>query len=113
MKNLAQLKQKLKDLMTTYGWLALVIWFVIFGLVICGFAAAFRMGFSPEGKAETTGVWGAAYIATQVTKPLRIAATLLLTPIVARLPVVARFLPRGDTPTSVVETGPVSEPAGE
>ena len=89
MKKLAQLKEKLKNLMATYGWVAVGVWFAIFGLVLCGFAVAFSMGFSPDGKAETTGVWGAAYIAPQLTKPLRIAATLVLTPIVAR------FLPQG------------------
>ena len=40
---------------------------------------------SPSGAAETTGVWALAYGLTQLTKPLRIIATIVLTPLVARV----------------------------
>lgn len=88
--------QRLKDLIVSYGWIAAAVWFTIFGLVLCGFAIAFKAGFEVEGAAATTGVWGAAYVATQLTKPLRIIATVVLTPIVARLigviaPIVSRL----------------------
>lgn len=77
-------KARLKELLLMYGWVAAGVWFTIFGVVICSFAAAFSSGFAAEGAAETTGVWGAAYVAAQLTKPLRIVATIFLTPIVAR-----------------------------
>lgn len=77
-------KARLKELLMTYGWVAAVVWFGIFGLVICGFALALKTGIKAEGAAETTGVWGAAYVATQLTKPLRIIATIFITPVVAR-----------------------------
>lgn len=78
------MKGKLEKLLADYGPVALVLWFAIFGLTWSGFALAIQRGFEVEGAAGTAGVWGAAYLATQVTKPVRIAATLLLTPVVGR-----------------------------
>ena len=45
---------------------------------------AIEQGFRPEG-VEVAGSWAMAYAATQLTKPIRIAAVLFLTPIVARV----------------------------
>ena len=99
-------KQRLKDLLAMYGWVAAAVWFSIFGLSLCGFALALSTGLEASvvyamlskvytflnkigisispGALERTGVWGLAYGLTQIAKPLRIAATVVLTPIVAR-----------------------------
>lgn len=78
------MKKKLEKIFADYGPIALVIWFVIFGLTIVGFAMAIQAGVKVESAAGTAGVWGAAYIATQLTKPIRIFATLGLTALVGR-----------------------------
>ena len=56
-------------------------------LGLCSAAAwlAIRFGWRPSSAAGTMGTWAAAYIATKLTQPIRIGATLLLTPIVARV----------------------------
>ena len=78
------LKSRWKDMLEEYGKVALVVWFTIFGLVFGGFVIAIEQGFRPEG-VEVAGSWAMAYAATQLTKPIRIAAVLFLTPIVARV----------------------------
>lgn len=77
--------EKLKALLAEYGSLAITIYFIIFGAVLAGFAIAISAGFEVEGTAGTAGTIGAAWLATKLTQPLRIGATLLLTPIVAKL----------------------------
>jgi hypothetical protein len=79
------LKQRLSALMEEYGQIAIVTWFVIFGLTIGGFAVAIKLGYQPESASGQTGVLAAAYVATQLTKPLRALATLAITPVAARL----------------------------
>jgi hypothetical protein len=78
-------RKRLKELLAEYGKLALYVYLVIFGLVLAGFALAISMGIRVESAAGKAGVWGAAWLATKVTQPLRILATLALTPLVARL----------------------------
>jgi hypothetical protein len=79
------LGERLKRLGAEYGQLALWVYFGIFALVFVGFALAIRAGVEVEGAAGSAGVWGAAYVATKLTQPLRIAATLALTPVVMTL----------------------------
>lgn len=86
------LKERLKTLLEEYGPVAVVIYFSIFALVFAGFAIAISIGVPVESAAGTAGTLGAAYVATKLTQPLRILATLLLTPVIGRL--VARFKPR-------------------
>jgi len=71
--------------METYGWVAICVWFAIFGLTIGGFYIGIDRGLSVESGSGQTGALALAYVATQGTKPLRIVATLVLTPVVARL----------------------------
>jgi hypothetical protein len=68
---------------------ALGTYLAIFALVLAGFAVAISFGFHVQSGAGTAGVLGAAYVATKVTQPLRIGATLVLTPVVAK--VLSRF----------------------
>lgn len=77
--------ERLKALLAEWGPLFVVVWFVVFATVLVGFVLAIQFGFRAESTAGTLGTWGAAYLATQVTKPLRIAATLVITPALGAL----------------------------
>jgi len=77
--------QRLKTLLAEYGTVALFTHLTIFALVFVGFSVAITAGFQPEGMASNVGTFGGAYIGTQITKPIRIAATIALTPIIARV----------------------------
>ena len=79
------LAQRLKTLFVEYGQLALVTYLVIFALVLVGFGVAIKMGAGVESAAGWAGTMGGAYAATKLTQPLRILATLVLTPVVARV----------------------------
>ena len=75
---------RFRELILEYGIIALVVHYVIFAIVITGFWFAIRAGWHPTSTAGTAGSWGAAYIAAKITQPLRIVATLAVTPLVAR-----------------------------
>lgn len=76
---------RFRELILEYGIIALIVHYVIFAVVIVGFWFAIRSGWQPTSTAGTAGSWGAAYIAAKITQPLRIIATLAITPFVARL----------------------------
>lgn len=85
-------QERFKGLVAEYGPLLFVVYFSIFGLVFVGSALlgkqglvslAQRLGFDLGGTAATAGAWTAAYLFTKVLQPLRIAATIALTPLVA------------------------------
>jgi len=78
-------RERLKNLLAEYGKLALYVYLAIFVVVLAGFALAIQMGIRVESVAGKAGVWGAAWLATKVTQPLRILATLALTPLLAQL----------------------------
>ncbi len=77
--------KKIKELAAEYGSWAVGIYLSIFALVISGFAIAIKLGFDPEGTTGNLGTLGAAWLATKATQPLRIAATVALTPLLAKL----------------------------
>lgn len=83
-------------MLAEYGATAAVVYFAIFFAVLGGFWIAIRMGWRAHSAAGTAGTLAAAYIATKLTQPLRIAATLVLTPAVARLYERVRGLPPAD-----------------
>jgi hypothetical protein len=58
---------------------------VLFVLVLLGFVGAIHLGVRAESTAGKAGLWGAAWLATKVTQPLRILATVALTPLVAQV----------------------------
>lgn len=87
------MRKTLKSVLAEYGPVALVVYLVIFALVLLGSWAAIRMGWRPATAAGGMGTFAAAYLITKVTQPLRIAATLALTPLVARL---TRRTPRAE-----------------
>lgn len=98
-------KDRLSAVLNEYGPVALAVYFTIFLVVLVTFAWAIGRGFghvidgwmqrlaawlpgmsSGSSSAGTTvGTWGAAWVATKLTQPLRIAATLALTPVVGAL----------------------------
>jgi hypothetical protein len=84
-EKLKQTLARFRDLILEYGIIALIVHYVIFAIVIVGFWAAIRSGWQPTSAAGSVGTWTAAYIAAKITQPLRIVATLAVTPFVARL----------------------------
>jgi len=77
---MAVVRTKLTGLIEEYGKLAIFVYFGIFFAVWSGIALAIRMGWQTESAAGTAGTWAAAYVITKLTQPLRIAATLVITP---------------------------------
>jgi hypothetical protein len=78
-------KAKLEALIEEYGPIALYTYFGLFFSVLAGFAIAIQSGVEVESASGGAGVLGAAYVATKVTQPVRIAVTLVATPAIARL----------------------------
>jgi len=78
-------REKLKVLLEEYGRVAIGTYLVIWLSVLAGFAIAIASGFRTESTEGGAGVLIGAWVATKLTQPLRIAATLGLTPIVATL----------------------------
>lgn len=79
------MRKTAEKLLAEYGTIAVVVYFAIFFLVLFGFWAAISFGWKPSTTTGTVGVWTAAYIATKLTQPLRIVATLAITPLVAKI----------------------------
>ena len=78
-------KKTVQKLLAEYGTVAVIVYFVIFFAVLGAFWVAIRFGWRPSSAAGSVGTFAAAYIATKLTQPLRIAATLIVTPVVAKL----------------------------
>lgn len=78
------MRKTLKDLLAQYGQVALVVYLAIFVVVLAAMWIGIHMGWRPESAAGNAGTFGAAYLATKLTQPLRIGATLALTPLVAK-----------------------------
>lgn len=79
------MKARLEALLEEYGKVAVITYFAIFSLVFAGFAIAISLGVQVESASGTAGTLGAAYVATKLTQPIRIIATLALTPFLGRL----------------------------
>ena len=77
-------RERLKALLAEHGRVAIGTYLGLFVLVLAGFAAAIAWGIDVESAAGGVGILGAAYLATKAVQPLRIAATLFLTPLVAQ-----------------------------
>jgi len=72
-------------LLTEYGLAAAVVYFAIFFAVLFGAWAAIGAGWKPTGALANVGAFTAAYLFTKVTQPVRIAATVVLAPVAAKL----------------------------
>ena len=76
--------ERIKALLAEYGRTAIVVYLVMFAIVFAGFLIAVgAAGYAPDGAASGAGVIGLAWLATKLTQPLRILATLALTPLVS------------------------------
>ena len=79
------LKERLTHLLEEYGKVAFGVWAVIALLVFGGSALALHLGMDIQSTKGTAGTFAGAYLVYQVTKPLRLAGVVVLTPLVARL----------------------------
>ena len=79
------LKERLKALMNEYGSVAIYTYLTLSLLAIAGFSIAFGVGVAPSSASGVLGCIGAGWVAAKATMPLRILATLGLTPLVATL----------------------------
>lgn len=103
------LKERLKTLMAEYGFLALLVYLSTSVLSMTGFTIAIlsldlkalgdRFGVQLEGTSGLLGTLGAAWVLTKVIQVPRILATLALTPLIGRIPFVARLLQRLEAAT--------------
>jgi hypothetical protein len=85
------MRRTLKQVFTEYGAVALALYLVIFFVVLGGVWLGLRAGWTPRSATGNAGTFAAAYFITKLTQPLRIGATVILTPIVGRwLPSVRR-----------------------
>jgi hypothetical protein len=92
-------KEKLQKILAEYGPIAVVVYLAIFFTVLFAAWSAIHLGWRPDSVAANVGTFTAAYLFTKITQPVRIALTLVLTPILSR--VVHRFRPeRADPPSS-------------
>ena len=85
MERWKRIKVRFAEVKREYGKIAIATYLVIFFAVLGAFAVAIKMGYSVEGASGTSGVLLGAWVATKVTQPIRIAATIGLTPFVARV----------------------------
>lgn len=79
------LKERLKTLMASYGRLAIWVYFTIFFGCWLAVSLALYLGFHVEGAGGNTGVVVGGYLVTKVTQPVRVLATLGLTPALERV----------------------------
>jgi len=68
-----------------YGKIAIWTYMTLWVLVLSTFFLAIKMGVEVEGAGEASGALFGAWVAAKVTQPFRIAATIVLTPMVAKM----------------------------
>jgi hypothetical protein len=78
-------RKTVNQVLAEYGPIALVVYFSIFFAVLITCWVAIHLGWQPESAIGAAGAFTGAYLATKVTQPLRIAATLVITPFAARV----------------------------
>ena len=78
-------KKTVQKLLTEYGTVAVIVYVAIFVAVLGGFWLGIRFGWRPQSTAGSVGAFTAAYIATKLTQPIRIGATIVVTPFIAKL----------------------------
>lgn len=79
------LKDRMSALLAEYGKVALWVYLTLSLTAIIGFSIAIGLGFSASSSTGVIGAIGAGWLAAKATMPLRILATLGLTPLVAAL----------------------------
>lgn len=91
-----------RERLQEYGSIGIVTYFVVFGLTIVGFFIAISAGYEVDGVVGQSSTWFAAWLATKVTQPIRIAVVLALTPIVAAA--WHRIRPKTTVPSPAITT---------
>ncbi len=95
-----KLKDRLKAMFEEFGPIAIATYFGLFFLTLGGMAIAVnvfgvqiaeKFGWKVDGTVGTAGTWAIAYGITKGLQPIRILVALVLTPLVAKLPFVAKF----------------------
>jgi hypothetical protein len=81
----ATAKERLQALLQEYGSLAIGLFAFLWVGTLASIYLAVRMGWRPESAAGQAGTFGMAYLVFRLTLPVRIAATLVLTPLLAKL----------------------------
>lgn len=79
------LKDRLKKQFAEYPRIAIFTYLTLSVLSIAGFSIAIGIGAEPSTATGTLGVIGAGWVAAKALMPLRILATLALTPLIAAL----------------------------
>lgn len=79
------MKARLGKLMAEYGNVALYTFLSLSLLAIIGFSIAIGVGVAPSSATGVLGVIGAGWVAAKLTLPLRLLATVALTPLIATL----------------------------
>jgi hypothetical protein len=77
-------RDRMNALANEYGGVALGVYFTLFFGTWAGFTVAIARGFDGGSAAAGAGYIGGAYALTKLTQPVRIAATVALTPLVAK-----------------------------
>ncbi len=96
------MKARLQKLLAEYGKVALYTYLSLSILTIAAFSIAIAIGVEPSSATGMFGVIGAGWLAAKATMPLRILATLALTPVIATL---VRRITKRKMPASEDETG--------
>lgn len=81
---------KVQNLFSEYGRTGIIVYFTIFFMTFFGFWTLLTVGvdirtWSYFSSLGDVGAIGLAYAAAKITQPIRIALTLVLTPLVARV----------------------------
>lgn len=79
------LKERFKTLLADCAVLAFIVYLSISVACIAGFAVLLHLGFDVKGAAGNAGVLAGAWAAAKVTVPIRIMATLAITPPLERV----------------------------
>ncbi len=79
------MKARLEKLLAEYGRVALWTYLALSVTAIVGFSLAIGLGVAPSSATGVLGVIGAGWLAAKATMPLRILATVALTPLIATL----------------------------
>ncbi len=79
------LKDRLQDHIAEYGKLAVIIFMSLGVLSLIGFYIAIKAGIDVGSGSGTAGALAAAWVANKLTMPIRIGATLVLTPLIAKI----------------------------
>ncbi|MGE0551338.1 MAG: hypothetical protein AB7O24_31635 [Kofleriaceae bacterium] len=77
------LRERLAVHVSEYGRLAIWTYLVLSLSTIAGFSVAIGAGLQPSSATGIFGVIGAGWVAAKATMPIRILATLAVTPVVA------------------------------